>query len=113
MHVDRNVFLSIPSDFAEAKDLANALNSTADRADRIVILSAYYGTQYMERLLAAVPNSKRPNCCVQLVFGAGRGASLVEAVETLREMRSRLTNMGFKTLFIGVVDPGVPFHTKL
>ena len=57
MHIDPRVFLSRPQDLSleDGVSLADALGDAAVGADRIIILSAYYGTGYLESAFAALP----------------------------------------------------------
>lgn len=115
MRIDPRVFLSRLQDFdlEDAVSLDEALGAAAAGADKIVILSAYYGTGYLEAFFDALPKKVRRACSLTLVFGVETTARLPHAVEELREFRQRLSNLGFPSPSVRLFNKNAPFHTKL
>lgn len=54
----------------------NILIREMKRAERIVIISAYYSTSFLETLLTKVNKNKRKQCSVSLVFNGFSGQKL-------------------------------------
>lgn len=115
VHIDPRVFLSRPQDLSleGAVPLDEFLISSAYGADKIVILSAYYGTGYLESVFGALPKKARRACSLTLVFGVETLERIPAAVETLRAFRKRLIVLGFPTPAIRIFNKNAPFHTKL
>lgn len=115
MHVDPRVFLSRPQDLSlkASVNLADALNDAANGADRIVILSAYYGIDYIKTALAALPVRVRRNCSLTMVFGVEPVSRLAQAVDALRALQKKLVGLGFRSPSIRLFNKNAPFHTKL
>lgn len=115
MHIDPRVFLSRPQDLPveDAVPLDEALGAAAVGADKIVILSAYYGTGYLEAFFGALPKKVRRTCSLTLVFGVETTARIPHAVEELRKFRERLLDLGFRSPTIRLFNKNAPFHTKL
>lgn len=115
MHIDPRVFLSRPQDLPleKAVPLFKALVETAARADKIVILSAYYGSEYLNSVLSTLPKKRRRACSLTLVFGLERNARLPHAVEELRRLRRKLVGLGFDAPDIRLFHTEVSFHSKL
>jgi hypothetical protein len=115
VRIDHRVFLSRPEDvpLGGSERLGNALASAASGADRIVILSAYYGTGYLEAMFAALPKKIRRACSLTMIFGVETASRLPHAVEELRKFQKELVTLGFHVPSIRLFNKGVPFHTKL
>ncbi len=115
MQIDPRVFLSRPDDLSleGAVSLAAALGDAAIGADRITILSAYYGTKYLESAFAALPRKARQACSLTMVFGVETASNLPHAVEELRKLRKKLSSLGFRSPAIRLFNKNAPFHTKL
>jgi hypothetical protein len=123
MHIDPRVFLSRPedlrpngagrSDTLKPENLSKALKEAADGSDRIFILSAYYGTDYLKSFLGAIPRRSRTACAITLVFGVENAARLPQAVEDLRKLRRELVTLGFPSPSVRLFTKRAPFHTKL
>jgi hypothetical protein len=115
MHIDSRVFLSRPQDLPLKKPvrLSEALSEAARGADSIVILSAYYGTDYLKSAFATLPQKRRRACALILVFGIETNARLPYALEELRRLRNRLVDLGFPSPSIRLFHTDVPFHSKL
>lgn len=115
MHVDPRIFLSRPKDLPleTAVPLSEAMGEAALGADKIVILSAYYGTDYLKSVFRALPKKRRMACALTLVFGMETNARLPHAVEELRKLRSKLGEFGFPSPDIRLFHTDVPFHSKL
>ena len=93
--------------------LADALGDAAVGADRIIILSAYYGTGYLESAFAAIPKKARRACSLTMVFGVETASKLPYAVEELRSFQKKLVALGFRSPAIRLFNKNAPFHTKL
>jgi hypothetical protein len=115
MHIDPRVFLSRPQDLPleKAVSLSEALGAAAAGADKVVILSAYYGTDYLKSAFAELPKKSRRACDLTLVFGLDTNARLPHAVEELRKLRMELVKLGFRSPSIRLFNKDAPFHSKL
>src|SRR3954471_140774 len=101
MHIDYRVFLSRPQDLPaeelEGADLAESLKQAAQGADKIVILTGYYGTDYLKTAFAGMNKGQRRSCSLTLVFGFESRARLPHVVSELRDLRAELTAIGFRS----------------
>jgi hypothetical protein len=90
VHIDPRVFPSRPQDLSleGGVSLADALGDAAVGADRIIILSAYYGTRYLESALATFSRKDRRACSLTMVFGVETASKLPHAVEELRKLQT-------------------------
>jgi hypothetical protein len=115
VHIDPRVFLSRPQDLSleGGVSLADALGDAAVGADRIIILSAYYGTKYLESALATFSRKDRRACSLTMVFGVETASKLPHAVEELRKLQKKLVALGFRAPSIRLFNKNAPFHTKL
>ena len=115
MHIDPRVFLSRPQDLSleRSVSLADALVDATVGADRIIILSAYYGTGYLESAFAALPMKARRACSLTMVFGVETASRLPHAVEELRTFQKKLVALGFRSPATRLFNKNAPFHTKL
>jgi hypothetical protein len=115
VHIDPHVFLSRPQDLSleGSVSLADALGDAAAGADRIIILSAYYGTGHLESAFAALSKKARRACSLTMVFGVETASKLPHAVEELRTLQKKLVALGFRSPAIRLFNKNVPFHTKL
>ena len=115
MHIDPRVFLSRPQDLPLKKAvlLSEALREAAVSADKIVILSAYYGTEFLRNTFAYLPGKSRRACDLTLVFGVDTPARLPHALEELRKLRTELVKLGFPSPSIRLFNKDAPFHPKL
>ena len=77
--------------------LADARGDAAIGADRIIILSAYYGTGYLESAFAVLPMKARRACSLTMVFGVETASKLPHAVEELRTFQKKLVALGFRS----------------
>ena len=119
MRVGADLLLSRPEDVSAIADdlgsetLNDVLRYAISGADRVSILSAYYGPFYIRELLAAVPRRRRGSCEVTLVLGVEQRSQMARAVTDLRDLQDQLTSDGFRKLRIRLVDFDRPFHVKL
>lgn len=114
MRVDPDLFLSRTKDVdVESTDLHSALRETVAKADRVSILSAYYGSAYIRSLLEGVPKGRRKNCAIKLVLGLENRARLANDMEELRRLEVDLLGAGFKNVELRLAKFDRPFHVKL
>ena len=115
MHIDRRIFLSRLDDLPikGAAPLSDALYKAAAGADQIIILSAYYGADYLQRSFKGFEKRDRRSCSLTLVFGVDGRGKLLEAVEELRKLQKQLVMLGFPSPSVRVFSKEKPFHTKL
>ncbi len=91
----------------------NILIREMKRAERIVIISAYYSTSFLETLLIKVNKNKRKKCSVSLIFNGFSGQRLYEQVSELEKFSGKLKNLGYKEISIFLNRGTTLFHTKL
>lgn len=115
MLVDPKVYLSRLQDLdlKNAYELSSALEAAAKGANRITILSAYYGAEYLANAFASLPKKERRNCALTLVFGIDHPRQMPSILRDLRALRVTLLELGFPRPAISVFGKNAPFHTKL
>lgn len=106
MHIDSKIFLSRPNAIkvVGAANLYESLQNEIDGADKVVILSAYFGVRFLKDFFGSIPRKNRNSIALTLVFGVENSAKLPYAVDELREFRKELIKLGFKIPTIKVID---------
>lgn len=115
MYVDPNIFLSIPGDLPDfgAANLATGMAKAAEGADKIIILSAYFGADYLQQAFKAVSKKVRNSCALTLVFGIDSASELLSTVSDLRNLQNYLAEIGFPSPEVKIFSESKPFHVKL
>lgn len=99
---DRIGELNFDSVFCEAK-----------RAERFVIISAYYSVGFLKEALSSVNLTKRKDCQVRMVFNGFGGIRLAEQVKELCELKAWARENRFRDIKIYLQRDVQIFHTKL
>ncbi|MEA3436593.1 MAG: phospholipase D family protein [Thermodesulfobacteriota bacterium] len=83
------------------------------RAEIITIISAYYSVSFLESIFRKVNKTKRKKCIVNLVFNGFSGQRLYDQLNELKNLKSKLSELGFSNISIFLNRETTLFHTKL
>jgi len=83
------------------------------RAEIISIISAYYSVGFLEGIFKKVNKTKRNKCLVNLVFNGFSGQRLYDQLKELKDLKLRLSEIGFSKVSIFLNRKTALFHTKL
>lgn len=103
--------------YSDEKDIKgwafDALALEVKKSQEITIVSAYYSTIFLRRILEKVNKSKRGRCTVRLIFNGFSGQRLNEQIKDLQELKVYLKEKQFKKVDIFLYRNATLFHTKL
>lgn len=91
----------------------NVITREMKRADIITVISAYYSVGFLEGIFNKVNKTKRKECVVNLVFNGFSGQRLYDQLNELKDLKIKLSNMGFFEIAIFLNRETTLFHTKL
>lgn len=83
------------------------------RAERVVVLSAYYSVSFLESLFNKINKSKRHKCSLTLVVNGFGGQRLNDQVAELKNLSKIVQELGYSSISIYLNRGTTLFHTKL
>lgn len=91
----------------------DAITPDLKRSERISIISAYYSTDFIKKILSKVNKTKRKKCILKLVVNGLSGQRLHEQIKDLKTLKTSLSTMGFCDISILINRETALCHTKL
>ena len=99
----------------EFVNLSEALEDDVKGATRIIIVSGYFGEEYILKLLEKPTKRTRAKCTVQIILGYDNTAEFVYGKVKEEALRDTIISMGYKSkrVTVRLFKDSVPLHTKL
>jgi hypothetical protein len=95
--------------------LSEALEDDVKVATRIIIVSGYFGVEYILKLLEKPTKQRRAKCTVQIILGYDNTTQFVYGKVKEAALRDAIVSSGYKSRRVKVrlFKDSVPLHTKL
>lgn len=98
--------------YAENKPF-EVFESLLKSAKEINILSAYYDTDFIKKILKSVSEHSRKKCVLRFIFNGFAGGRLSAQVEELKALKKHLNKLGFAEIYILMNFQITLFHSKV
>jgi hypothetical protein len=95
--------------------LSEALEDDVKVATRIIIVSGYFGAEYILKLLEKPTKQRRAKCTVKIILGYDNTTEFVYGKVKEEALRDAIVSSGYKSkrVTVRLFKDSVPLHTKL
>jgi len=109
--IENAALFSVP----EFANLSEALEDDVKGATRIIIVSGYFGEEYILKLLEKPTKQRRAKCTVQIILGYDNTTEFVYGKVKEEALRNAIISIGYKSkrVTVRLFKDSVPLHTKL